>query len=57
MKCQAIHCDLYVENTHDDKKLHLFSCLVGLEEYTYLNVRLYGTNVHERALLDFSVVT
>ena len=48
---QEAHCDSETEGYYDRRNSFRFSCLIGIEEFTFLNMRILLSNVHFKVML------
>ena len=51
-QCQHSHCDSETENDYYKSSQFRFSCFIGLEEYSFLDIRRPTTNAHQRLLIQ-----
>ena len=50
--CQHSHCDSEIENQYYKSSQFRFSCMIGLEEYTFLDIKKPKANTHQRILIE-----
>ena len=50
--CQHAHCDSETENEYYKSSQFRFSCFIGIEEYSFLDIRKPTLNAHQRLIIQ-----
>ena len=51
-QCQHAHCDSETENQYYKASQFRFSCFIGIEEYSFLDIRKPTLNAHQRVIIQ-----